>query len=61
MLTLVLAEVHGPAAETDTAFRHAVLDRVAAFTITALISFRLRDREEPAPSHGRSGHCGEMR
>ncbi|WP_420309288.1 hypothetical protein ACOB87_00890 [Streptomyces sp. YS-B37] len=61
MLTLVLAAVHGPAADTDTAFRHAVLYRGAAFTITALISLRLRDRKEPAPSHGRSSHRGKMR
>ncbi|WP_328930951.1 MULTISPECIES: hypothetical protein [unclassified Streptomyces] len=60
VLTLVLAQVQGPAADTDTAFRHAMLYRVAAFTITALISLRLRDRKELAPPHGRSSHRRKM-
>ncbi|MFF6993281.1 hypothetical protein [Streptomyces sp. NPDC010273] len=60
MLTLVLAEVHGPAADTDTALRHTMLYQVAAFTITALISLRPRDRKEPAPPHSRSSRRGKM-
>ncbi|MGQ4434839.1 hypothetical protein [Streptomyces sp. SAS_260] len=61
MRTLGLAEVHGPAADTDIAFRHVMPFQVAASTITALISLRLRDRNDTAPVHGRSSICGEMR
>ncbi|MFE2887043.1 hypothetical protein [Streptomyces sp. NPDC059272] len=61
VLTLGLAEVHGPAADTDLAVRHAMPFQVAAFTITAPISLRLRDRNDTTPGHGRSSIRGEMR
>jgi MFS family permease len=92
VFTLVLAEVHGPAAgsvsgllptaqqlggsigvtaaglayyapaaDADTAFRHAMLYQVAAFTITALISLRLRDRPGTEPVHGHSSRSGRAR
>ncbi|MFE2889294.1 MFS transporter [Streptomyces sp. NPDC059272] len=52
---------YAPAADKDTAFRHAMLYQIAAFTITALISRRLRDRNETTPAHGRSSIGGGMR
>ncbi len=52
---------YAPAADADTAFRHAMLYQVAAFTITALISLRLRDRKESTPAHGHSSHRGKVR
>ncbi|MGW2099549.1 MFS transporter [Streptomyces olivaceoviridis] len=92
VFTLVLAEVHGPAAgsvsgllptaqqlggsigvtaaglayyapaaDADTAFRHAMLYQVAAFTITALISLGLRHRSGTEPLHGHSSHSGRAR
>ncbi|MEU5185214.1 MFS transporter [Streptomyces longwoodensis] len=52
---------YAPAADADTAFRHAMLYQVVAFTITALISLRLRHRPGPEPVHGHSSHSGEAR
>ncbi|WP_299542410.1 hypothetical protein [uncultured Streptomyces sp.] len=54
VFTQVLALVHGPAADADTAFRHAMLYQVAAFTITALISLGLHHRPGTGPMHGHS-------
>ncbi|WP_245194874.1 MFS transporter [Kitasatospora phosalacinea] len=49
---------YAPAADADTAFRHAMLYQVAAFTITALISLRLHHRPGTEPMHGHSRHSG---
>ncbi len=52
---------YAPAADADTAFRHAMLYQVAAFTITALISLGLRHRTGTEPMHGHSSHSGRAR
>jgi hypothetical protein len=52
---------YAPAADADTAFRHAMLYQVAAFTITALISLRLHHRPGTEPIHGHSSHSGRAR
>ncbi|MGW2771805.1 MFS transporter [Streptomyces olivaceoviridis] len=52
---------YAPAADADTAFRHAMLYQVAAFTITALISLGLRHRSGTEPLHGHSSHSGRAR
>ncbi|MET9014588.1 MFS transporter [Streptomyces olivaceoviridis] len=52
---------YAPAADADTAFRHAMLYHVAAFTITALISLGLRHRSGTEPLHGHSSHGGRAR
>ncbi|MFJ8141545.1 MFS transporter [Streptomyces sp. NPDC096013] len=52
---------YAPAANAGTAFRHAMLYQTAAFTITALISLRLRDRPGTEPVHGQSSHKGGAR
>ncbi|MGW2842411.1 MFS transporter [Streptomyces sp. NPDC001493] len=52
---------YAPAADADTAFRHAMLYQVAAFTITALISLRLHHLPGTEPIQGHSGHSGRAR
>ncbi|MFF2729724.1 MFS transporter [Streptomyces sp. NPDC058008] len=87
VFTLVLAQVHGPAAgsvsgllptaqqlggsigvtvaglayyapasDADAAFRHAMIYHVTAFTVTALISLRLRHGPGADPVHDHSSH-----
>jgi hypothetical protein len=52
---------YAPAADADTAFRHAMLYQGTVFTITALISLRLRHRPGTEPMHGHSRHGGRAR